>query len=71
MDNKLLLIIGMAVMLLIAGCVDKSSAIIKCQEKGYQFYEVTKFSCDTVCMDMETGEKHTFEGTCRVEYKSN
>jgi len=65
--NKLL-IIGLIAILLISGCVDKSSAIIKCQDKGYQFYELT-LGCDTVCIDTETGEKHTYDGNCRVEVK--
>jgi len=66
LNYKLISIAIILTLLLITGCVDKSTAITKCEEKGYQFYQVT-LGCDTVCIDTETGEKHTYEGNCKLE----
>lgn len=58
--------------LLLTSCVDKSSSVRLCDEKGLQFYKTT-VGCDTVCINIETGEKHTYEGNCRavIEYNGD
>lgn len=62
-------ILCLLLLLFLAGCVDKSNSIKLCKDKGFDFYKVD-FGCDTVCINIETGEKHTFDGRCHavVEY---
>jgi PBP1b-binding outer membrane lipoprotein LpoB len=62
------IIFALILLLLIAGCVDKTASIGVCEKKGYQFYDTT-WSCDIICIDIETQEKHTYDGNCNLNIK--
>ena len=62
---KLILIILIVVMLLIAGCVDNINAVKHCESLGLD-YTGKLLGCDVECINISTGQKFVYEGSCRL-----
>ena len=55
-------------MVFIAGCVDNIKSVQHCESLGLQ-YTGKIFGCDTECINVTTGQKFVYEGSCRFVRK--
>lgn len=68
MRNKAVILLCLLLLTILAGCIDRTNSIRLCEQKNLSFYKVTP-TCDIVCINLATGEKHTFDGQCRTSVK--
>ncbi len=64
MNKKLILILALLAMLLVAGCVDNTSAIQHCDSLGLQ-YTGKILGCDIQCINITSGQLYRYNGECR------
>ena len=55
-------------MLVIAGCVDNTSAIKHCDSLGLQ-WTGDKFGCDIRCINVSSQQLYDFRGSCKLVRK--
>ena len=52
-------------LLLISGCVDNITSVQHCESLGLQ-YTGKIFGCDIECINISTGQKFVYEGSCKL-----
>lgn len=67
---KILKLALILLLLLLAGCVDKSSSIKFCADKGLQYFgRASMTSCDIACINSTSGQMFYYDGSCDVVIK--
>ena len=69
--NKILkTVLILLLVIMIAGCVDKSESIKFCADKGMQYYgRAGATSCDIICINSTSSEFFFFDGKCDIMIK--
>ena len=62
---KLIIIILIVSMLVIAGCVDNTSAIKHCNSLGLD-WTGDKFGCDVMCINVSTQQLYRYAADCKI-----
>ncbi|KKM17162.1 hypothetical protein LCGC14_1678510 [marine sediment metagenome] len=66
--KKVIMILALLSILLLAGCVDNISSVRHCESLGLQ-YTGKLLGCDVECINISSGQKFTYEGSCKFVRK--